>query len=70
MIKSRLRDLQAENLFLDRAARDQFVAGHDFRLADAVRAVGGLRFDGGVPPRIEMNDGIRAGQVQARRRLL
>ena len=30
--------LQRQDLFLDRVASDELVAGHDFRLADAVRA--------------------------------
>src|SRR5437763_17020882 len=30
-----------------------------------MRAVGGLRFDRWIPPRIEMNDGIGGGKIQA-----
>jgi hypothetical protein len=35
------------------------------RLADAVGAVDGLRFDGGIPPRIEQIDILGGVQVQA-----
>src|SRR5438552_3134965 len=28
-------------------------------------AVGGLRLDRGIPPRIEMNDGVSSGEIQA-----
>jgi hypothetical protein len=57
--------LQAEDLFLDRAGADQLVTRDGAGLADAMRAVGGLGFDGGIPPRIEVHDGVGAGQVQA-----
>ena len=55
--------LKLENLLLHRVARDELVAGDDARLPDAVRAVGGLIFDGGIPPRVEVNHGVRAGEV-------
>jgi len=57
--------LQRENFFLDRPPRDELVAGDDTRLANAMRAVAGLIFHGGIPPRIKMNDGIRTGEVEA-----
>ena len=38
------------------------------RLADAVGAVGRLVLDGRVPPRVEVDDGVGGGQVEARRR--
>ena len=28
-------------------------------------AIGGLRLDRGIPPRIEMNDGVGGGEIQA-----
>lgn len=36
-----------------------------FGLTDAVGAVGGLVFDGGIPPAIVMEDVICAGEVEA-----
>src|SRR5205807_7008248 len=34
-------------------------------LPDAMGAVGGLRLDRGIPPRIEMNDGVGGGEIEA-----
>ena len=56
--------LHREDFLLDRAARDEFDAVHAPGLADAVRAVGGLVLDGGVPPGVEVNDHVGAGEVQ------
>ena len=42
--------------FLDGASGDEFVDEDIALLADAVGAVGGLVFDGGVPPAVEVND--------------
>ena len=42
------------------------VGRDDLGLTDAVGAVGRLVFDGGVPPRVEVDDGVGRGQVQAR----
>ena len=63
--RSRLRLLQLEHLLLDRVARDQPVGEHAARLADAVRAVDRLRLDRRVPPRVEQEDVVGRGQVQA-----
>jgi len=57
--------LQRENLFLDSAARDELVTGDNPGLADAMGAVAGLVFDGGIPPRIEMDDGVRRSEVES-----
>ena len=54
-----------QDLFLDRVARDQLVGGDDARLADAMGAIGRLRFDRRVPPRIEMDHGVGRGKVEA-----
>ena len=43
---------------------DQFVHEDGFGLADAVSAVGGLGFGGGVPPGIIVDDGVRRGEIE------
>ena len=58
--------LEQLDLLLDRAGRDEPVGGHDLGLADAVGAIGGLLLDGRVPPRIEVDDGVGGGEVEAR----
>ena len=57
--------LEVEDLFLDRSAGDEFVAGDDIPLADPVGAVGGLGFHGWIPPGIEMDNRVRPGEVEA-----
>ena len=57
--------MESADFFLHRVSRDQAVGHHLVFLADAVRAVDGLRFDGGIPPRVEEDDVARGGQVQA-----
>src|SRR6478609_1070668 len=57
--------LQGDDLLLDGAGADQLVAGDDLGLADAVRAVGGLRLGGGVPPWVEVDDDVGAREVEA-----
>src|SRR5688572_33408513 len=57
--------LERQNLLLHRAARDELVAGHHARLADAVRAIRGLVLHRRVPPRVEMDDRIRAREREA-----
>ena len=57
--------LQLQDFFFDGVAADEFVGGHDTGLADAVGAVGGLGFDGGVPPGIEVDDGVDGGEIEA-----
>jgi hypothetical protein len=59
-------ELQGQHLLLDGAARDELDAVDGALLADAVGAVGGLVLDGRVPPGVEVDDHVRAGQVQAR----
>ena len=50
---------------LERAGADELVHLHVARLADAEGAVGGLVLDGRVPPAVEVEDVVRAGQVEA-----
>src|SRR4051812_38529068 len=57
--------LKLQHFFFDRIARDESIREHSPRLSDAVRAVDRLRFDGGVPPRIEKENVIRRRQIQA-----
>ena len=62
------RPLAGEQLgdpLLDRALGDQPVHLHRLGLADPVGAVGGLLLDGGVPPAVEVDDVVGAGQVEA-----
>ena len=53
------------DFLLDRALHQQPVGIHRLALADAVRAVDGLVFHGGIPPRIEEHDVARGGEIQA-----
>src|SRR6266487_2676634 len=57
--------LQFPNLFLDGAGGDEAVGVDRAGLADAMGAVDGLRFDGGVPPRIVEDDVAGGGEVEA-----
>ena len=56
---------ELEDLLLDGPLRDEPVRRDDLRLPDAVGAVGRLVLDRGVPPRVEVDDRVRRGQVQA-----
>ena len=62
---SRFLVLQLQDFFFDGVARDEFVGGDDAGLADAMGAVGGLGFGGGIPPGIEVDDGVGGGEIQA-----
>ena len=53
--------LEVEDAVLDGAAADEFVDEDRLGLADAVGAVGGLVFGGGVPPRVVVDDGVGGG---------
>ena len=55
---------QLGDLLLDGAARDQPVHLHRPGLADPVGAVGGLLLDRGVPPAVEVDDVVGAGEVE------
>src|SRR5690349_5526537 len=52
----RLALLQLPNLFFHRSRRNQSISVDGLRLADAMRAIDGLRFHGRVPPRIVEHD--------------
>jgi hypothetical protein len=53
--------LEFEDAVFDGAAADEFVDEDGFGLADAVGAVGGLVFGGGVPPGVVVDDGVCGG---------
>ena len=57
--------LQLQDLFFDGVTGDEFINENGFILADAVGAVSGLHFDGRIPPRVQMDNVIGGGQVQA-----
>ena len=57
--------LEFEDAVFDGAAADEFVDEDGFGLADAVGAVGGLVFGGGVPPGVVVDDGVCGGEVEA-----
>ena len=56
--------LQPEHPLLDRARDDQIVDEHRLGLADPVRAIGGLRLRRRVPPRVVVDHGVGAGEVE------
>jgi hypothetical protein len=57
--------LEVPDFFFDGAGRDEAVSVDGAGLADAVGAVDGLRFDGGVPPGIVKNDVAGGGEIEA-----
>ena len=57
--------LELQDFFLDGIAGDEAVGEDVADLADAVGAVDGLGFDGGVPPGVEEEDVVGAGEVEA-----
>ena len=65
-----LRPQHVGDAVLDGALGDQPVHLHRPGLADAVRAVGGLRLDGRVPPAVVVHDVLGPGEVQPRARRL
>ena len=60
---------ECEHLLLNGVRGDQAIDVHGAGLPDPVGAVDRLRFDGRVPPRVEQEDVVGLGQVQARTRL-
>ena len=57
--------VELDDFLLDGVLRHQAIHRDRSLLTHAVRAVRRLRFHGGVPPRIQVDHGVRAGQVQA-----
>src|SRR5438876_376995 len=62
--KGALLLLKLSNFFFDALLHEQTVGDHVARLADAMGAVDGLGFDGGIPPRIVEHDVARRGEVE------
>ena len=62
--KLRERRIADNPTLLDGARRDEAVDGDGLVLPDAVGAVGGLVFDGRVPPRVEVHHGVRPREVE------
>ena len=57
--------LEFVDAFFDGFLAEEFVDEDGFVLADAVGAVGGLGFGGGVPPGVVVDDGVGGGEVEA-----
>lgn len=57
--------LEAVDAFFDGVEAEEFVDEDGFVLADAVGAVGGLGFGGGVPPGVVVDYGVCGGEVEA-----
>ena len=60
-----LGGLKLQDALLHGAARDESAGGDDAGLADAVGAVDGLGFDGGIPPGFDEDNVVGGGEVQA-----
>ena len=57
--------MELDDLLLDSALGDEAVDGDGILLSDAVGAVRGLLLDGGIPPRIEVDDIVGGSKVQS-----
>ena len=57
--------VQGEDRHVDRGLGDEPVDRDRAGLADAVGAIGGLVFDGRVPPGVEVDHVVGAGEVEA-----
>ena len=57
--------LELVNTVFDGAVADELVDEYGLVLSDAIGAVSGLVFGGGVPPGVEMNHGIGGGEVES-----
>ena len=58
--------VQLQNFLLHSAGGDPTIDCHGLCLADSMDAVGGLLFDGRIPPRIRQNDITGGCQIQSR----
>ena len=58
--------MKVHDLLLDGILRHDAVDRHGTLLPDAVRTVGGLILDGGVPPGVHVDDVIGGREVQPR----
>ncbi len=57
--------LEFLDALFDCALADEFVDKDGLVLPDAVGAVGGLVFGGGIPPGVVVDDGVGGGEVEA-----
>ena len=57
--------VEREDLLFDGIFGDQSVDGHGAELAESVGSVGGLVFDGWVPPWVHVDDVIGGGEVES-----
>ncbi len=57
--------LHAQHALLDGVAGDELDRRHDVLLPDAVRAVGGLRLDRGIPPRVKVDHRVCRREVES-----
>lgn len=57
--------MQTDDLLLDGAGCDEAIDGDGTLLTDAVGAVAGLVLDGGIPPRVEVDDVVGSRQVES-----
>ena len=57
--------LQGTDFFLHRSSGEQTIRDHLIALADAVRAVDGLRLDCRIPPWVVEHDITRGGEIEA-----
>ena len=57
--------LKLVDALLDGVLAEEFVDEDGLVLADAVGAVGGLGFGGGIPPGVVVDDGVGGGEVEA-----
>lgn len=55
--------VEREDLLFDGIFGDQSVDGHGAELSESVGSVGGLVFDGWVPPGVHVDDVIGGGEV-------
>lgn len=56
--------LEKANFFLDAVFHDEAVGEDGLLLADAVGAVDGLGFDGGVPTRVKQDNVAGGGEIE------
>ena len=57
--------VETENLLFDGVFGNEVIDGDLLLLADAVGAVGGLLFDGRIPPGVKVDDVIGPSEVEA-----
>ena len=58
--------MELEDTLFDSVLSYELINEDVLILPDAVGAIGGLAFDGGVPPRIVVDNGIRGREIEAR----